>query len=486
MALDAQSNWFVEMAASLDAAINAANSSRAPRGTQTHWPNSDDTKVQDHQSGERNVLFRAEAAIHLPDETLFHILEYIQACPDVSQRTFASTCLLSQQWYQVSVRFLYAHPQLSGRKFTPFVQTICPSKNIHVRGSPLAFLVRTLDMSGLVHQSSKSTTARLLGRTKHNLEVFVAPQAGFAMNSFPALSKCFKLQVLDLVLVSESAPLAELLRTVVHLKNLHTFLLPRSAGVGAIGPGQTISAWPPSLVKLNLSGGINRHLWHDTELPDTLSDVTIEHCPNLTPHNLAEFLVVAIRPLKSLRRLKLAHLPKLKPWGLNRILHYVPQLEVFSIDSELVTAALFDFSLGTRRDIGKYLYYSDHLGSSAEPEFDFPLGPAAHYNLRVLELTNSGNTPRIEKKIIPMDLILAIDHSFLPSLRKVRVAKSLHWKSYDAIMLSEILEDAAREEWEADNWDPPEPGPIQDKEDSSVNLAPRMDPDSAGVWKFDG
>ena len=35
-------------------------------------------------------------------------------------------------------------------------------------------------MSGLVHNGSKSLTARLLGRVKKRLEEFVAPQASFA------------------------------------------------------------------------------------------------------------------------------------------------------------------------------------------------------------------------------------------------------------------------------------------------------------------
>ena len=34
-------------------------------------------------------------------------------------------------------------------------------------------------MSGLVHNGSKSLTARLLGRVKNNLDEFIAPQASF-------------------------------------------------------------------------------------------------------------------------------------------------------------------------------------------------------------------------------------------------------------------------------------------------------------------
>jgi len=47
-------------------------------------------------------------------------------------------------------------------------------------------LVRVLDMSMLVHNGSRSLTARILGRLKGSLEYFVAPQASFA--SVPSVS----------------------------------------------------------------------------------------------------------------------------------------------------------------------------------------------------------------------------------------------------------------------------------------------------------
>ena len=69
---------------------------------------------------------------------------------------------------------------ITGKNYNAFVQAICPSVNAHVRRNGLAELVRRLDMSNLVHNGSKSLTARLLGRVKTGLEVFVAPQASFA------------------------------------------------------------------------------------------------------------------------------------------------------------------------------------------------------------------------------------------------------------------------------------------------------------------
>ena len=81
--------------------------------------------------------------------------------------------------YKAATPFLYAQPIIDGSNFDAFVQAICPSKNAHIRTNGLAELVRALDMSRLVHNSSKSLTARILGRVKKNLEAFVAPQASF-------------------------------------------------------------------------------------------------------------------------------------------------------------------------------------------------------------------------------------------------------------------------------------------------------------------
>lgn len=118
-------------------------------------------------------------AVHLPPEIIIQILSYIPRRP-ATQSTFYSCCLLSRQWYAVAVHRLYHTPYITGKNFKHFVATICPSVNAHVRKSDLAELVRRLDMGNLVHDGSKSLTARLLGRVKPVLEEFVAPQASFA------------------------------------------------------------------------------------------------------------------------------------------------------------------------------------------------------------------------------------------------------------------------------------------------------------------
>ena len=111
----------------------------------------------------------------LPLEVLHIIFSYAQ-----DQPTLHASALVSVSWYKSAIPFLYDSPSIHGRNFNAFVRTVCPSINAHVRTNGLAELVRKLDMSRLVHNGSKSLTARLLGRVKGNLEEFVAPQASFA------------------------------------------------------------------------------------------------------------------------------------------------------------------------------------------------------------------------------------------------------------------------------------------------------------------
>ncbi len=115
----------------------------------------------------------------LPVELLDEVFSYIFHFSS-SQSTLYACGFVSRSWYRASANFLYHSPSISGRNFDQFVRTICPSVNAHVRTNGLSEMVRTLDMSRLVHNGSRSLTGRLLGRLKASLEDFVAPQASFA------------------------------------------------------------------------------------------------------------------------------------------------------------------------------------------------------------------------------------------------------------------------------------------------------------------
>jgi hypothetical protein len=167
--------------------------------------------------------------------------------------------IASNTWirHNLAVSKLYAEPCLYGSNYDPFVRTVCPSLNAHIRKSDLALLVRTLDMSKLAYQGSRSTTARLLGRTKDRLLKFVAPQANWGVNCLAALSRCTSLQDLDLSLISEAMGYHELARTISPMKDLRALKFPRSATKHGAATAHYMAAWSPRLYDLTLSGDLS-------------------------------------------------------------------------------------------------------------------------------------------------------------------------------------------------------------------------------------
>ena len=120
----------------------------------------------------------AASAIYLPSELLIQIVSYIPTSPS-GQKTLHSCCLLSREWYAAAISKLYERPYIDGPNFEKFAATICPPVNSHLRHIELASYVKHLDLSRLVHHSSKSVNARLLGRVKNSLETFRGPVTTF-------------------------------------------------------------------------------------------------------------------------------------------------------------------------------------------------------------------------------------------------------------------------------------------------------------------
>lgn len=440
MALDVQTNWNVSMAENLERTMRRSkhpkNKTAQPATRQLNSRTDDDI--------DNDTAWRGPP-IHLPDEIILHILLYASHPPGpITQRTLASCSLLSHQWLAIATPLLYAHPTLYGHNYDPFVRAICPSINLHIRASPLANLVQVLDMRGLVHQGSKSMTARLLGRVKGNLEEFCAPQASFAINCLPALSKCRRLRVLDLTLVSESPALLDLFRTTAHLNELRTLRLPRSSGFGVQSKPTAFDsvAWPPNLNSLCLSGGIDAHFLHGiVAFPQTLKELTIEHCPNAKGYAVTHLLKTAVRKLEGLEVLKIAHMPRLSMQALDCCLRILPQLKKLSVSADYVTPAVFD----DYPPLGVVELEGDAEREARAEEF-------VHSNLRTLELTYSGASSGVEDKITAIDIMIAIDDETVPSLRQVRVDQALLWQSAsvrpDVEHLTDVLQELSRKDWE--------------------------------------
>jgi len=140
----------------------------------------DDTVNEIYNSKELSPKLQALPHIaQLPQEILEQIFSDVAHCPS-SQSTLCASSLVSRSWYHASITLLYHSPRISGKNYDLFTRTVCPSINAHIKSNGLSEMVKTLDMSSLVHNGSKSLTARLLGRVKGHLEVFIAPQASFA------------------------------------------------------------------------------------------------------------------------------------------------------------------------------------------------------------------------------------------------------------------------------------------------------------------
>lgn len=315
----------------------------------------------------------------------------------------------------------------------------------------------------------------------------MAPQASFAMNCFPALSKCYSLRLLDLSLVSDSPPLPDLFKTVAHLENLRTFRLPRSSGFGVHHVFPSF-AWPPNLEDLSLSGGIDAHFLHGiVSFPQTLRNLTIEHCPLAKGYAVLHLLRTAVAKLERLEGLKVQFMPRLGAHALDDILTLLPHLKRLSVSVDYVTPALFDEGHIDHYKADAYIVpgavaRASHYLSEDSPILQGHQLPTRDVHLHTLELTNSGN-PGVEDKITPIDVMIAIDEGSLPQLRVVRVARSLLWHSRstkrDAEALADVLQEAERRDWESR---------VGVYEGLTVEAWERMGEgvkERAGVWMFE-
>ncbi|KAF2192498.1 hypothetical protein K469DRAFT_717041 [Zopfia rhizophila CBS 207.26] len=372
---------------------------------------------------------------HLPDELLLEILSYLSPGRDF-QSTLASFCLVCKQWYNVGISLLYESPYLAGRSYDLFVQTICPSINAHILKSELAGLVKELDLSHIVHQGNKAITARLLGRTKQSLEVFIAPQASFAINCWAALSKCSKLRYLNLSLVSECIAFQSLNQTVRQLPELTHLYLPRSSSsYNSLQISMNIK-WPPKLKLLQLAGGVHgKFIWdlnaQPNNFPPTLTHLSISHCPHLEHWDIKSLLKNLSRLL---HHLELRNLPQVKQGKLNGVLDWVPHLQSLIICTDYI-----DINFGS-------------MPSGFNPSMWAQSKPLERLTL----LTSGAHDPNDQNYFMPVDMWEMLEQRYLGRLRWVLVAKSTQWpdgeNGAELDALEGLLHEVDKENWERRRW----------------------------------
>lgn len=343
----------------------------------------------------------------------------------------------ARQWYDVAIRPLYSSPYLSGRAYDLFVRTICPSVLAHIKHQSLSSLVQTLDLSHIIHQGTKSTTARLLGRTKASLTVFVAPQASFAINCWASLSKCEKLRVLDLSLVSECISYQSLAQTLRKLSGIERIYLPRCTTRDEAGALSINVRWPPRLQHLSLSGSIyGKFLWdllrQQDHFPPSLHSLSISHSPGLDH--------TGVRPLlqslaASLTTASLHDLPHVKHGKLNAVLDWLPLLTHLTIS----------------------LDYIDTRFAHMPPSFS-PSQWQLSKPLQSLTLLTSGQTGiNPSRCFTAVDLYALIDERFLGRLRWVYISATSEWeRENDGAEIGALemllVDDLDRENWEQRRW----------------------------------
>ncbi|KAL6229673.1 hypothetical protein BDW75DRAFT_224746 [Aspergillus navahoensis] len=279
--------------------------------------------------------------IYLPTEIVVQILDEVAADEAARQRTLHACCLVSRQWYTCAITLLWAEPRInSGSSFTKFANTISPPIGVRKSKWNLGALVRKLDLSSLVHHSSPSLTARLLGRVKKNLEIFIAPRASFAVNSLPSLAKCSKLRFLDLSLVATPIPFKDLKRSLSNLTHLQTLRLPQSTSVT-----DTESfgiPWPHSLRRVQFSGHFSSELMRSFRWPMSLTSLTLKNCSDLSLSNISS-LMCSPDLNRTLKRLTISGLNRrLCPESITSILALIPALSFLNIPGDMVDGTFFD------------------------------------------------------------------------------------------------------------------------------------------------
>lgn len=425
MALDVQRNWDVAMAKNLQ---------------KLTFTQQDAADKRHHAASTRGQTVNRSGVL-LPDELIVQTLRHLEQSPD-NQRALWSCCLLSRQWYSIAVEFVYARPFISGRNFEPFVRTICPSINLHVRKSPLSHLVRTLDLSLLVHSASRSTTARLLGRCKDRLEVFVAPQASFALNCLAALAKCTNLRILDLSLISESIPHDSLFHSIQNLQKLSKMFFPRSWSSGASNMEKEVT-FPPALRAMHLSGSAATYLARTPfTAPPQLHYLDISHCPSVPGARLYTLLAKLGQSLESL---VIRDTQDYSHIVFKDVLLLCPSLRKLQLDV-----------LGFQHNHD--MAWDDTTLRHSIPELKGIPRPPQDHPLQHLVVTLGHEIDRAPYK--PYDVLDAIERIPLPHLRVVEVSRRLLWQETLRTQMEDLQD--ALEETEMRDWEIEERGPGSD------------------------
>ncbi|KAF8470138.1 hypothetical protein BDZ91DRAFT_654554 [Kalaharituber pfeilii] len=345
--------------------------------------------------------------LRLPQEIIMHILSFV---PPSNQSTFASACKVSRAWYHASVAHLYARPRLTTTNYEKFISVICPTVT-NIKYSPLAELIKTLDLSKLLYDGKASYTARLLRRTANNLENFIAPQTQFGISCVLALAKCFKLRTLDLRLVSHAMSADDLFQHLADLQELRSLSLPRSMILPTLDnvrvPVEEYKL-PRKLEYWSLTGSVSDTFLTKLNAPESLSELRISHLSFARYPSIKNLLNRLSTQLKTLEIN--FHISTLPHNAMDKVLVMCPNLVKLCIAVDFVSPRLFD-------------------------EDNTP----PNHPLKQLDLDSSGYIGA-EHKLKADDIYICLAEGRLPQLRILRISERLHWLTRDEQGVNDLVE----------------------------------------------
>jgi len=243
-----------------------------------------------------DFILTAQNVTYLPEEVLDHILNYIRQSrsPKATQRDLWACCLVSRDWYASAIKHLYHAPHLSSRNFGEFARTLSPPLASRSRRLGLEDFVQHLDLGMLAYESKRSTTSRLISRTKNSLRTFTAPAVSFSTTCLAPLSKCSFLQRLDLSRDVYDFDLSQLMRSIKAISSLVWLNLPKDCLTSNHELNYSLMAqlkadfWPLNLSFLQLNEShmhTTAGLWNIflTSLPLGLESLSFENCATYDP-----------------------------------------------------------------------------------------------------------------------------------------------------------------------------------------------------------
>ena len=182
----------------------------------------------------------------------------------------------------------------------------------------------------------------MLFRLQDNIHTITAFANTSSINCLAALSKCTNLRLLDLSFVSESLSMADLMHSAASLPKLEILHLPRSSG-HETGKKLSWRRLPDTLRELHISGGISdESVFFSSDLPESVTGLSIGHCPRLSMLTIRPLLAVCGTQLHDLE--VVAPIPNLTVYNgvLDEVMDWAPNLRYLKVSSDFVSKQIFD------------------------------------------------------------------------------------------------------------------------------------------------